>query len=172
LAPDGRLLGSWSGLSGPRGLRWVGGELYASDDGGNRIVVYSGDGTVRRTLQGAGLLNSPRGLDVDAAGNVYVANAGTNSVLVISRDDSVLRSIPTCTTPCDVAYDDASGRIYVLCEAGDPWIAYRSDGTRLYGASTEGSGPHNGIDTSPDGSRLYVAFTHGGARGVQMYTFP
>jgi YVTN family beta-propeller protein len=168
----GRLLESWTGLSGPRGLRFVRGELYATDYGGHRIVVYTRDGMIRRTMRAGGLLNAPRGLDVDAAGNVYVANSGNNTILVVSAADAVLRSIPTCSAPSDVAHDEVSGRIYVLCEAGDQWIAYRSDGTRLYSFSTEGAVSHNGIDTSPDGSRIYVAFNHYANRGVQMYTFP
>lgn len=58
-------------------------------------------------------LNSPAGLVVDAAGNVYIADYGNNRVVVVKPDGGVLRSI-AADSPFDVKLDAASGAIYVL----------------------------------------------------------
>ncbi|MBM3276333.1 MAG: NHL repeat-containing protein, partial [Candidatus Sericytochromatia bacterium] len=161
---------TWGGVILPRGLEFVRGELYVADYGGNKVQVYTGKGMPLRTL-GLGQASLPRGLDVDKDGNVWVANSGKNEVLVLRPQGTKLQAFATCATPADVAFDDNIPRVYVLCESGDRWNAYRTDGTLLFGASTAGSTPHNGIDVSPDGKILYVAFAHGASRGIQIYRY-
>ena len=84
-----------SGLSFPRAVAVdAAGSVYIADTGDNRVLVmrftaggagllagtgtpgYSGDGG----LAAAATLNQPRGLAVDASGNVYIADTGNNRV--------------------------------------------------------------------------------------------
>ncbi|MDR3678342.1 MAG: gliding motility-associated C-terminal domain-containing protein [Flavipsychrobacter sp.] len=77
-------------LNGPSGV-WVdnAGNIYVSDEGNNRIQKFpagSTSGTSATTVAGLGVtslsqLSSPEGLQVDAAGNIYVADQSNNRVM-------------------------------------------------------------------------------------------
>jgi uncharacterized protein (TIGR03437 family) len=79
-------------LSGPRGVAVDrNGVLYIADTGHNQVLrdnviiagngacCYSGDGDFATAAR----LNGPAGISVDAAGSVYVADAGNNAVRVL-----------------------------------------------------------------------------------------
>ena len=65
---------------------------WVADTGNNRIVHINSAGTVLRSWNSGATVNHPRGIAVDAAGNVYVANGG-NTGCGSSR--------PTGTLPVD-----------------------------------------------------------------------
>ena len=80
-------------LQSPQGLAIdAGGNLYIADSAGNRVRRVARDGTID-TIAGTGVagfsgdgpatanqLNTPRGLAVDAAGNLYIADSANHRV--------------------------------------------------------------------------------------------
>ena len=93
---------SASTISGPAGLFAAGGDIYVSSPGDNRVLVFSADGpsgaAARNVLGQADFtsttanvnsapmasqnsLSSPRDVQVDPSGIVYVADAGNHRVL-------------------------------------------------------------------------------------------
>lgn len=78
------------------------GNVYVADAGNNRIRKITTDGVIR-TIAGNGVgsfsgdggpaiaaqVKSPQGIAVDAAGNVYVADAGNNRIRQISTDGNI-----------------------------------------------------------------------------------
>ncbi|HEY6536163.1 MAG TPA: YncE family protein, partial [Candidatus Nitrosocosmicus sp.] len=58
----------------------------------------------------------PQGVAYDsAAGRVYVTNAASNTLSVISTStNKVIVTIPVGSNPYGVAYDSAAGRVYVV----------------------------------------------------------
>ena len=85
------------------------------------------------TWQGVGV--EPAGLEVDASGNVYVADLSGNQVLKYSSSGALLQTIaPTegdgiLVAPSDVAIG-SDGSIYVSAAAGSEYVRkFASDGT-------------------------------------------
>ncbi|MHC4914828.1 MAG: SMP-30/gluconolactonase/LRE family protein [Planctomycetota bacterium] len=64
-------------------------------------------------------LNNPRGLAVDAKGNVYVCDHGNNRVAVFSPDGKPLAQLPAQYADL-VAVHPKTGAVYVLCTKSDP----------------------------------------------------
>lgn len=94
-SPEGRLLASWGGpgdgpgqMEMPEGLavdapRHV---LYIADTGNGRIQKWDADG---RFLSAFGELDEPRGICLDAAGDLCVADSNDHRVLKIGGDGRV-----------------------------------------------------------------------------------
>ncbi|MBS1521033.1 MAG: SMP-30/gluconolactonase/LRE family protein [Bacteroidetes bacterium] len=151
------------------------GNLYVADYWYNRIQKISTNGTVS-TLAGTGNVgaingigklasfNRPSGLTVDAAGNVYVADAGNNLIRKITPDGTVstlagtvvavdtsntVTSTPLFAGPSGVAVD-ASGNVYVA-DAGNNRICVVSPSgntTTLSGNGNAGSNNGAGKDAT------------------------
>jgi sugar lactone lactonase YvrE len=97
-----------------------GGNAYVADTGNNRIIYFPAGGSSGSVIAGgsgsgysgdngpalAAKLNAPKGVAVDAAGNVYIADTGNN---VVRRIDRVSQSISTlaggATSVCPLASD-------------------------------------------------------------------
>jgi streptogramin lyase len=118
----------------------VSGNIYVVDNGNNLIRKITSDGTVS-TLAGSGSagkadgngaqasFNSPFGIAVDAAGNIYVADAGNNEIRKITPSGTVSTiagngtkgakddtgAAATFNTPSGIVVD-AVGNIYVSDE--------------------------------------------------------
>lgn len=90
-------------LNGPTGIATdASGNIYIADKGNNAIRRVSADGVIT-TIAGNGipgysgdggnatvaLFNSPRGIAVDAAGNIYIADAGNHAVRKIDKSGIV-----------------------------------------------------------------------------------
>lgn len=80
--------GDRSGLYGPRGIA-IGpnGDLYVTDTGNGRVVVYGPDGAFRREFgakgAGAGQLDEPVGIAINADGSrIYVADSNNARIAV------------------------------------------------------------------------------------------
>ncbi len=117
------------------------GEVAVGDDAG-RILVFAQDGTHLRTLgspgSGPGQLQSPRGMDHDADGNLWVADRHNNRLVLLSPTGEQLREITqgsddrALIEPYDVSVgtdgrlfvaDRGNGRIQVLLPDGTPIAA-------------------------------------------------
>jgi uncharacterized protein (TIGR03437 family) len=125
-------LATGSELNRPTGVATdAAGNIYIADSGNNRIRVISPAGTIG-TLAGNGntaffgdrgssveaALNRPRGVAVDAAGAVYIADTGNRRIRRVLNGviDTVAENL---VAPSEVAVD-ASGAI---------WVADSGDGT-------------------------------------------
>lgn len=142
------------------------GNLFVADYGNNLIrkitpagvvSTFAGSGT-QGSINAKGLLasfNQPKGIAVDASGNVYVADAGNNLIRKITADGTVSTLAGADSSffqPSGVAVD-ASGNVYVA-DAGTGLI-------RMVSASGNVSalpGPAGGLFQNPTG----VAVTNTG----------
>ena len=88
-------VGAASGLNSPEGLVYSNGSLYVANSGNNQVLVYSvqADAT---TLEVTGMtlsgtitadVNDPVRLALDAAGHLFVANLGNNTVTVYDTNN-------------------------------------------------------------------------------------
>ena len=135
---------SLTSIADPADVKWTSdGSLYVLARTAAKVIQFAADGTTVRSITGIGL--NPTGLDVDSAGQVYVALTGNNQVA---------RLKPSGGT---VAFDplfNGTGKIG------------RSDGV-AGAAKGEFNQPYD-VAVSPDGQHLYVSDT--GNHRVQKFT--
>lgn len=163
----------------PVDLKWDGKSLYVLSGSTATITEFDTSGNVVRSLTGIG--TSPSGLDVDAAGNVYVAMNGDNQVwkfnptnttfaadatfgnggYIGNGDDSSGSDPGTFNAPFDVAVSPDGGTISVS-DSGNNYIQqFDSSGNFL--ASFGSSGSDVGQFNAPEGltydsvGNLYIA---------------
>jgi RHS repeat-associated protein len=85
-------------LSEPQGIAWskANGDIYVSDTGNNRIVVYTTAGAFVRAFGehggGSGQLSAPRGVAVESGGDVLVADHGNSRVDVFTAEGTLVTS--------------------------------------------------------------------------------
>lgn len=83
-------------LSKPYAVAVFRGRIFVSDTVSRYVRLFDVPAGKYRRIgdeEGAGQLTKPIGLDVDAAGNLYVADIGTNAVMVYGSDGGFLRRI-------------------------------------------------------------------------------
>jgi sugar lactone lactonase YvrE len=190
-----------SNLNGPNGITFDSkGNLWVAQSGDHRTLRISPDGktSTRMTYNGTtntfggdgqfavdAYFNSPGGVAVDDAGNVYIADTSNNRVRVIKNENNCINTPvalfgvskthscriytiagggPTpstgqsCSTPTNVT-TTPNGTTNTVCTA---------DGTRAVGTNTVGdngpallaklNGPFS-VAVEPDGSILYISDT-------------
>jgi DNA-binding beta-propeller fold protein YncE len=120
-APKGNLGGKWN----PLGLAFApDGTLYVTDVRGedtknHRIVAFSPDGTLVRSIGKPGTLSFPNGIVVDSHGNIEVSDSNNGRLVVFNAAGTVLATIAQgigegdLGLPRGAAVDDA-GRLYVV----------------------------------------------------------
>ncbi len=115
-----------TGFNAPRGVAVdAAGNVYVADTGNSIIVKLAAGTFTASTLAGNGQLgdvddaaanaefNSPTGVAVDAAGNVYVADSNNNAIRLIAAGTHGVSTVANgFSTPIGVAVD-AAGTIYV-----------------------------------------------------------
>lgn len=149
------------------------GNIYVADYGNNLIrkispagavTILAGNGTAG-AVNGTGTaasFNGPSGVAVDAAGNVYVADAGNNVIrkvtsagvvttfagtIAVADTSNTVTTEPSFLGPSGVAVD-ASGNVYVA-DAGDNQIRkVNSAGVITTLAGNGNSGADDGNDTT------------------------
>jgi DNA-binding beta-propeller fold protein YncE len=156
------------------------GDAYVADTGHNRVLVYGPDGTLLARWgaragdgtagSGPGEFNHPLAVAVDAAGEVYVADANNNRMVKLAPGGAVLREWGSAGSaeghlhgPSGVAVDGA-GDVYVL--DGENNRVQRFDANGRFLASWGQRGPGAGEFSKPVGLALgcdgdvYVADTN------------
>jgi DNA-binding beta-propeller fold protein YncE len=100
-----------------------------------------------------GGLNSPCGVDIGPAGNVYIADRGNNRVALYSPDGAFLGDIPGLWSPYDVAV--GIGGVYVA-EAGGNDIYWVDE--HVVAHTTPGFNHPHGVAVDSSGN-VYIADT-------------
>ena len=110
------------------GLATAGSLLYASDFFGNRVRVFTTDGVWKRDINVA----SPGALALDGAGNVWVAQKKTGTIVEFSPTGALLNTIqmPVDSQPSALYSDASTGQLMVGDEGPDMNIKrYKLSGT-------------------------------------------
>ena len=178
---DGRCTPLGAGhLERPTGVAAGGGRVFVADPPRHQIVVLSGTGEVLARIgahgDGAGGLNFPTGVALDAAGDLLVVDALNFRIARFSADGRWLGAFGTTVgdggqfaMPKGVAAGP-DGRIYVSDAQRDVVLVFRPDGSFDYVLGASGGEP--GRFTHPaglasSGRRLYVADSY--ARRIQAF---
>ena len=134
-SPNGTYLGGFASIVNPVFLESdSSGNVYMthSSIGPSVATRYSSTGSVTQTYSHA-TLGSPRGVDADAAGSVYIADGSGvsgNELIKFSSDGNFLNSISIDPIqPFDLAIDEASSLLY-LADQGS-----RGDGIKVFDIS-------------------------------------
>ncbi|UHQ18764.1 FG-GAP-like repeat-containing protein [Lysobacter sp. KIS68-7] len=184
-----------AGLAYPYDIAFdAAGQLFISDASAHRIVVvsggvtwtYAGDGSRGFYGDGGGAmsaqLNTPEGIDVDAAGNLYIADTGNNRIRKVSTG----RTISTVKFAADLApYDvrvmpsgdllytqtgECSLRRFAPDGSSDTLVAGASGDCEFHGdggaAASAGTSEVEGIAVGPDGNVYFAEPAHQRVRRV------
>jgi DNA-binding beta-propeller fold protein YncE len=154
------------------------GLMYVSDVICGTISVFTPDGHFVRGWQvqppglGAGAQGVPRGLDFDSAGNLYVAEFRTKSVLVYNDTGTLLRQFapdPTLRDVRGLVVDRPRNLVYAVDAGGEGVHEWRTDGTFLRTFTQWGSTPFNTIRfiTVDASGNVYVSDMY----GYRLYAF-
>lgn len=169
ITPEGQVSAfSENGLASPVGLAFdQDGNLFVSNcGGGGSIQKIEPDGTSSRFSESA-LLSCPNGLTIDNSGILYTANFNNSDVVKILPDGTT-ELLVTLPGSSNSHLTFANGVLYVLSRSGHKLYEVTLDGQVSIIAGTGSSGNTdgsaeqatfsvpNGIDVSPDGSKIYV----------------
>jgi sugar lactone lactonase YvrE len=168
-------------LFGPRDVAAdAAGDLWVTDTGQDRIVVFGIDGTAKRTIgsegAGDGQFNEPVGIDIAADGTVFVADIFNGRVVLLEPDGSFRSSFSVDgwgTAAEDKGYVEAlaDGRVAVSMPALGEVRVYERDGA-LAGTIAPADEPLSrpyGMVAAPD-AKLWVV--EGGAARVRQFPLP
>jgi DNA-binding beta-propeller fold protein YncE len=181
-APKGNLGGGWA----PLGLAFGhDGSLYATDVSGkdHRILVFTPDGTLARSIGAPGQLSFPNGIVVDRQGNIEVADSNNGRLVVFGQYGKMLATISrgvgegNLGLPRGAAVDDA-GRLYVVDTADHMIRLYTLDKSRAlprYVGSFGGEGRLDGKFEYPNGvatdTRAHIYVTDRENNRVQVWGY-
>jgi len=133
----------------PTGVAERQGVLYVADPGARAFwILDSQEGRYTKvTRVGDEELVSPVAVAPGADGSAYLADSGLGKVYLLDRRGRLLRTVAQgdLQRPAGLAYDAASGRLYVADSAAHRIRAYATDGTllRQWGRSGSGDGEFN-----------------------------
>jgi DNA-binding beta-propeller fold protein YncE len=184
-APKGDLVGKWS----PLGLAFgADGTLYATDiralpAKSHRVLVFSPDGTLVRSLGTPGQLSFPNGIVVDSQGNIEVSDSNNGRLVVFNVAGKMLATISPglgegdLGLPRGVAVDDA-GRLYIVDTSDHQVRVYsidKSKPTPTYIGSFGNEGQIDGTFEFPNGvatdKRAHIYVTDRENNRVQVWGY-
>ncbi len=169
-------------LFGPRDLAFdAAGNLWVTDTGHDRLVVYTRAGEFVRSLgtegSGPGQFNEPVGLTIGADGAIYVADMYNSRVVILAPDGTFKSSFPVDgwggKLVDDKPYLEAlrDGRLALAVPFNAEVRIYSADGTlrgSIAGDTEPLSRPYGMVET-PDG-KLWIV--EGGASRVRLFALP
>ncbi|NVK53355.1 MAG: Ig-like domain-containing protein, partial [Flavobacteriaceae bacterium] len=153
------------------------GNAYVSDSRNNKIRKITSTGVVS-TLAGSGAtgnldaagnlasFNNPTGIEIDASGNLYVANQISNTIRKITPDGTVSTitgiadvsggdngalNVATFNSPTAIAIDDATGNLFIG-DASNFTIRKVTMSDVLQGNSLGNAGVHSVVLKANDGN--------------------
>ena len=140
------------GMGKPYAVAVHRGRIYVSDSVERYITVFDFPRKkfYRIGDDGPGQLMKPLGLDVDAAGNLYVADSSARAVVIYDAEGNFLRKLggeKWFEKPGSVTVDPKGDRIYVVDVGGVKSREHRIrvfnpvSGAHLFDFGTRGSGP-------------------------------
>lgn len=101
-AATGRFVAAWPNLGRPHGIAVGASRAYVSDAESNRVWVLDLGGAVLDVWGGGDLdLTTPRGIDVDAAGTVAIADPGAGAIDVVGPDGRLATTLTRATANPD-----------------------------------------------------------------------
>ncbi|WUF49811.1 phospholipase [Streptomyces sp. NBC_00483] len=138
--------------------------VYVASLGGGLAILDRSSGTLIAAVKG---FTNPYGITA-AAGKVYVANSGTNTVAVVDRStNKITKKITVGVYPHGLAASPDGTRVYVADTGPDTGSGGSRDisvidvATDTVTATYQaGEAPYT-VAVSPDGSRLYVPCSNG-----------
>ncbi len=168
-SPDGNAAYP-TGFYGPRSIAFDAstGELYITDTGNKRVVVYDKQGNFKRQFgsvgSGQGQFNEPVGIALGPDGNVYVADLRNKRVEVLDKQGKYIKEIAVPSWKEAVLSEpylafDPAGNLYVSDPANGAIIRFDQTGTQVATYNTaSGLTLLNpvGLTFAPDGT-LYIA---------------
>lgn len=131
----------------PDGTYWV------ADTNRNRVLHLSSTGVILRTIGGS--IKTPSGISLDAAGNVYVSNRGSNTIQKYSPSGTLLATLATAgsgstqvRTPWNLTIEGAPGSevLYVADGGNGRVLVLSTTGSPLGSIGSRGSGPGQLMD--------------------------
>jgi DNA-binding beta-propeller fold protein YncE len=169
-------------LFGPRdAVVTSSGEVWVTDTGHDRVMVYSLDGTYIRTVGGSGSgpgeFDEPVGLALDAAGDVYVADMYNSRVEVFDASGRYLREFRVEGWGGSDVNDKpylkvlSDGRVAVSLPLLNQVAIYSADGTlagTIFDADDPVNRPYGMVETT-DG-KLWIV--EGGNGRVRLFDIP
>ena len=182
-APKGNLGAGWE----PLGLAFgPNGSLYVTDVGNtkaHRILAFTHDGTLVRSMGAPGQLSFPNGIVVDSHGNIEVADSNNGRLVVFSSSGKMLATISRGVgegdlgLPRGVAVDDA-GRLFVADTSDHMVRVYAIDKSKAlptYIGSFGGEGRLDGTFEYPNGvatdTRAHIYVTDRENNRVQVWGY-
>jgi YVTN family beta-propeller protein len=148
----------------PIGYDSANGDVYVLDEAGDTVDVIASMGLWTNTIIAIiGVGWNPAALTVNTQfgedGILYVANAGSNNVSVISgASNTVVASVPVGSDPRGIAYDSNNNDIYVNDE-GSGTASVISGKTNTVIAtipSVNGEGEHTTAKYDPNNGEIYM----------------
>lgn len=147
----------------PTGVAERNGVLYVADPGAQAVWIFDvPDQRVAKVDRvGRTTLASPVAVAVGRDGEVFVTDSALGKVFLLDRKGKLLRTAAEngLERPAGLAYDEATGRLYVADSLAHRIVAYAADGTRVlaWGKRGNGDGEFNHpthLALDPSGSLL------------------
>lgn len=158
----------------PNQIRVDGNRLLVTDTLNHRVSIFDLSGVFSKNFGGSGTgngqFNSPMGVDVSSAGEIFIADTWNHRIQVFSADGVYLRQWGTLGSgvnqfryPAHIVFDNADN-LYIADSNNHRIVVYTAQGVFVRQISAQGRNPGQlwlpvGVDIGDDGL-LYIADTY------------